>query len=326
MSILVTGAAGFVGLNLVRHLAANGQSVIALARRAPDEAALRFLGAWGERVRWATVDVRNRSAMIDLAANARVKVIIHAATVTAPRHIEMGDPTMVLDINIGGTVNALEAARICGARRFVFVSSTVIYGAAANPMPVTHESAPLAITSLYTIAKQTGEALCRRYTTLFDLSTVSGRLGSAYGPMERTTLSRSGMSVIYQLAHAAVRGEDIAVFGADRSRDFCYITDVAEAFARLALADTLRYDVYNVAGERAATVREVCDALCTLAPDFSWSECEQQVADVVAMPGSERNTLDLSRLRDDVGFVPRYSLLDGLTEYLAWLRSGWLSV
>jgi len=201
-----------------------------------------------------------------------------------------------------------------------------VYGTPADPSLAIRESAPLTITSLYTIAKQTGEALCRRYATLFDLSTVSGRLGNAYGPMERTTLSRSGMSVIYHLAHAAARGEHIALFGANRSLDFCYIADVAEAFARLTLADTLRHDVYNVAGERAATVGEVCDTLRTLAPNFGWSESEQRDADVVALPASERGTLDLSRLRDDVGFVPRYSLLDGLTEYLAWLRSGWLDL
>lgn len=326
MSVLVTGAAGFVGLNVVRHLAANGQRVIALARRAPDEAALRFLGPLSERVRWATVDVRDRSGLIDLAVSAHVQTIIHAATVTAPRHIEMGDPTMVLDINVGGTVNALEAARFAGAKRFVFISSTGVYGAPDDPAVPIREDHPLTITSLYTVAKQTGEALCRRYAALFDLSAVSGRLGNAYGPMERTTLSRSGMSVVHPLAHAAVRGEHVAVYGVDRRRDFCYIADVAEAFTRLALADMLNYDVYNVAGDRAATVREVCDALCLLAPEFSWSESTEQEADAVTLPISERGTLNLSRLRDDIGFVPSYSLLDGLTEYVNWLGDGWLEM
>lgn len=326
MSVLITGAAGFVGLNLVRHLAANGQSVIALARRAPDEAALRFLGPLNDHVRWVTVDVRDRARLVDVAAYARVEAIIHAATVTAPRHIEMGDPAMVLDTNIGGTINALEAARISGARRFVFISSTDVYGTPAEPALPIREDHSLTVNSLYTIAKQTGEALCQRYTGIFDMSAVSGRLGSAYGPMERTTLSRSGLSAAYHLSQAAVRGEHVAVYGADRSRDFCYITDVAEAFTRLALADTLHHDVYNVAGDGAVTVREVCDALCLLAPEFSWSESDARDADVAALPAAERGAVDLSRLRDDVGFVPRYSLLDGLTEYVAWLRAGGLAI
>lgn len=320
-TILVTGAAGFVGLNVVRRLVEDGVQVVALARRAPDTAALRFLGPLSERVEWVNVDVRQRDALAQLAQARRVDALVHAATITAPRAVELADPASIVDVNLGGTLNALEAARLAGARRFVLISSTGVYGAPTDPLQPIHEDRPLVITSLYTICKQAGEALCRRYTELFGLSAVSGRLGNAYGPMERVTASRSGMSVIYALAHAALRSECVRVHGAERYRDFCYIPDVAEAFTRLALSERLRWDVYNVAGRQASSVRAALEALGTLVPGFTWIESDAETADVVTLPGSVRGTLDMTRLREDVGFTPRYDLTAGLQDYLVWLRT-----
>ena len=326
MNVLVTGAAGFVGLNIVRRLAERDARVVALARRPPDEAALRFLGPLAERVTWANVDVRDRAALTQVAADAHIDSLIHAATVTAPLSVEKADPATILDINLGGTINALEAARQAGVRRFVFISSTGIYGSPDDPSQPIREDRPLAISSLYTIGKQAGEALCRRYAELFGLSAVSGRLGNAYGPMERATQSRTGMSVVYLLAHAALRGQPVRVHGAERTRDFCYSDDVADAFARLALADTLHHDVYNVAGDFAAPVREVLDVLTDLLPGFRWQPADANAADVLTLPASARGTLDMSRLREDVGFTPRFGLADGLRAYLDWLRQGWLDL
>ncbi|MCW5849479.1 MAG: NAD(P)-dependent oxidoreductase [Anaerolineae bacterium] len=321
MTSLITGAGGFVGINLVRRLASQGQRVVAVARRAPDEASLSFLGDLNAQVTWANVDVRDREGLARLATKHHADVIIHAATITAPRPVEMADPASLVDVNLGGTLNALEAARLAGARRFVFISSTGVYGAPEDPTQPIRETRPLAISSIYTICKQAGEALCRRYAELFGLSAVSGRLGTAYGPMERATHSRSTMSVLYALTHAAWRGERVRVHGADRRRDFCYIDDVADAFAHLALAERLSWDVYNVAGDRACTVREALDSLQALVPGFAWDKAEADEAEVVTLPASVRGTLDMSRLREDTGFTPRYSLAEGLRAYLIWLKS-----
>ncbi|MFN8471848.1 MAG: NAD(P)-dependent oxidoreductase [Anaerolineae bacterium] len=324
MTVLVTGAAGFVGINLVRRFAEEGRDVVALARRAPDDAALRFLGATAQRVTWVNVDVRDRASLIRVSSDNAVEVVVHAATITAPLPVEKADPAAIVDVNLGGTVNVLEAARLAGARRFVFISSTAVYGAPADPTLPILETRPLAISSLYTICKQAAEAICRRYAELYGLSTVVGRLGTAYGPMERATLSRTGMSAAYVLAHAALRGEWVRVHAAERYRDFCYIDDVTEAFVRLALADRLTWDVYNVAGDRAYRVCEALDTLKSLVPGFEWADADAETADVATLPPSVRGTLDMSRLRDDCGFTPRFTLAAGLADYLAWLRAGWL--
>lgn len=321
MTVLVTGAAGFVGLNIVKGLAERGAAVVALARRAPDAETLRFLGPAASSVRFAEGDVRDRAGLLALARREGVRRIVHGAAVTSAE-AEREDPAGFVDVNLGGTVNVLEAARQVGAERVVLISSSAVYGAPADPGRLIREGDPLQIGGIYTICKQAGEELCRRYGELYGLSAVAGRLGTAYGPMERPTGSRSTMSQVYALVHAALEGQALRIYGADRLRDVCHIDDVTEAFCGLALAGRLSHTVYNVSAGTAHSLRAIAAAVAGLLPGAEWIPAATPAeADLVVRPPSERGPMDLSRLRADLGFAPRYTLEGGLAAYLAWLRS-----
>jgi UDP-glucuronate 4-epimerase len=317
--VLVTGALGFVGLNIVRAMALRGWRVEALTRRDPDHEALAFLGGAGE-VRWHHGDVGDRAAMVALLERLRPERVLHAAAITATPEQERADPARVFDINAGGTLNLLEAARRTGVARIVFVSSSGIYGA-APPLPLRREDGPLQIGGLYAIGKQASEALCQRYAELFDLSVAVGRLGTAYGPMERTTGSRSGMSSIQRATLKALAGEQLSVYHPDVARDFCYVVDVAEAFAELLEAERLHYPIYNVAGPEAAPLRAALEVLTAAVPGFGWREVDDPAeADLAMFAGKARAGLDLSRLEHDTGWTPRHDLRSGIHAYLDWLR------
>ncbi len=324
MTVLVTGALGFVGINLVRCLAQQGLRVIALARRPPDPPTQRFLAADAARIVWIEGDVRDRAGLIALARQYKVDRLVHGAAMTPSAAVEREQSATIVEVNLLGSLNALEAARVVGVKRFVFISSTGLYGAPANPRRRLTEDEPLTTANLYTLCKFASEQLCRRYSQLHDLSVVVGRLGSAYGPMERASHSRENMSLIYDLAHRALAGERIRVFGADRLRDFCYIDDVSAAFAHLLLAEPLQWPVYNVATDQPVTGRDALDLLRRLCPGFEWSEtaCAEE-ADFAILPHQERAPLDLSKLQHDAGYRPQFNLAAGLSAYLAWLRAGW---
>ena len=317
MCVLVTGAAGFIGINIVRRLAETGVEVLALTRRAPDPATLRYLLPL-RNVRFAEADIRDRPTIVELIGTQRVRRVVHAAAITSAE-LELSDPAGFVDTNLGGTLNLLEAARIHQLERVVLVSSSGVYGAPEDREHSLRESDALQIDNLYTVCKQAAEHLCRRYSVLFGCSALAGRLGTAYGPMERPTGSRHVMSPLYRLVAAARAGREVSIYGADRLRDACYVADVADAFARLTLADTPLHAVYNVSSGSAFPLGEIAATLQELVPGWSWRRAsEAGAADVAVRASGERGPMDISRLRE-IGFVPRYGLREGLQSYLDWL-------
>jgi UDP-glucuronate 4-epimerase len=321
MRVLVTGAGGFVGLNLVRRYAAGGATVDALARRAPDAAAEAFLGELGARVTWRLGDVTDRSACDDLVATARPDAVLHGAAVTFTAEGERADPAKVFDVNAVGTLNVLEASRRNGVATFVYVSSGGLYGA-APPTPALDETTPMRPGNMYAISKIASEHLCGRYREVSAMRVRVGRLGTAYGPMERPTGSRSTMSGVEQVVQGAERGpRPLRVAGAQIARDFCHIDDVNEAFWHLTVAESLPELIYNVGAPRSEPLTNVLEAVAAGHPGFQWREVDAaEEADIRQTAVNARAAMDVARLVRDTPWRPRHPLGDGVPAYLAWRR------
>jgi UDP-glucose 4-epimerase len=322
MNVLVTGATGFVGLHTVRHLASHGARIISLSHDDLDETAERFLGPARSAVTIVHGDVRDRDLVLAVGRRERAERFVHAAALTPSVELERASPAAIVDINLGGTVNILEAARACGARRVVFVSSSVLYGRPDDPDALLSEDTPPRAAALYAICKVCGEQLCRRYASLCEMSIVAARVGTVYGPMERPTSTRRRMSEVYALARAAMTRTPVSVYGADVRRDYCYAEDVGEALARLTLADTLAWETYNVGTGTTHSVREVAVQFANLLPGFVWRPVDDAAAaDVVVLPDKERGPLNPARVHRDLNYSPQYPLPRGLSCYLDWLRT-----
>lgn len=317
--LFITGAAGFVGINLVKHAATAGAQVIALTRREPDEASQAFLADVATKVTWCVGDVSDADGLRELVARHDVTHVLHAAALTGSLELEKTNPRRMLDVNLLGTLNVLEAAREVAAVRMVFVSSSGLYG--ANPAePALREDSPLHIAGLYTIAKQASEHLCNRFADLHKLDVVTGRLGTTYGPMERPTRSRQRMSAIYQAVTAALENHALTVIGAEIARDFCHVDDISQAYLHLLLTDQLNHRCYNVAGARAEPLSTALNALVAT-HGLIW---EQDPKDdttrqhLVQVPEQARASLDVSRLQADTGWTPHFDLTTGVQAYANW--------
>lgn len=320
-TVLITGALGFVGINMVRLLAQQSNHVVALARRQPDAGSLRYLSALDDNITWAKGDVTDRGSLVTLTQKWQVSHIFHAAAVTATLQQEYDDPTLSFDVNAGGTLNVLEAGRRANVERIVYVSSGGLYGSAL-PLPAKCETDPLEISNLYAIGKLTSEHLCRRYNELYELNVVVGRLGTTYGPMERPTGSREKMSAIYEATHAALEGKSTTVIGSEIARDFCHIDDVCDAYKALLFTSVLHHDVYNVGSPMARPLRGALDALAEES-HFTWRETEnKQSADIVQTQANARAGMNISRIQKDTGWLPKFNLDEGVRNYLRWLTSG----
>jgi UDP-glucose 4-epimerase len=226
MRCLVTGGAGFVGSNLVDALLARGDEVtvvddLSTGRRENLEPALAAGATLVE------LDVRDREATVELGAEARPEVVFHLAAQIDVRK-SVADPAFDASVNVGGTANALDAARAGGARRFVFASTGgAIYGEGEGQRLPLAEDAPLAPEAPYGQSKLAAEGYLALYERLYGLSAVSLRLGNVYGPRQ-DPLGEAGVIAIFCGRLRA--GERPTVFGDGRqTRDYVYVGDVVAA-------------------------------------------------------------------------------------------------
>ena len=215
----------------------------------------------------------------------------------------------------------LEVARKVSAERFVFTSSSGVYGAPKDRTESVREDSPLELSRFYTICKYACELLLKRHKRLFGLSTVAGRMCAIYGPMERVTASRGNPSTIYKLVSALLARRPVGARGREFVRDYTHVEDASLIWRYLTLASDLSYDVYNVSAGVAYSLGDVLDTLHGLDPTFSYSYAAPgQDADVEITPEGERGALDITRVSTEFGFSPKYDLRRGLESYLEWAR------
>lgn len=323
MCVLVTGAFGFVGINVVRHLAMTGRKVVASFRTPPDDIAKRFLEEFRDHVVFAQADVQDSEALNLLVRDLRVQEIVHAAAMTPTLETERSSPGRVMQINLMGTVNVLDAARENRVRRVVYVSSDGLYGPIADvTQPVKEDQFPLA-ENLYGVSKIASEAVCRRYQSLFGIEIASGRVCSTYGPMERATGSRFGMSAVFAAAHAILEGRVLAVRGLEVCRTWTHVEDIARAVVAMLQVEKFAHSAYNLSYGKPYSLLEVLETFQRIEPSFSYDVVDEgDAADVSYDLSQQRGPLDVTRLRNDLGYRPRFDLESGIHSYLTWLRSG----
>jgi nucleoside-diphosphate-sugar epimerase len=319
MTILITGATGFVMSALARHLAEHGHHVIAADLKPPGAALRAYLSGLPGMVDVRQVDVTDRAAVRALVADARAEGVVHGAAITAiPPETERARFVETAQVNVLGTLNVLDAVRDAGARRTIVVSSGSIYGSRADFSPVTEEDAAQP-QGVYPITKWAAEALARRYAEVHGLDLAVVRLASPFGPFERDTGSRPLLSAIHDWAAAAVRGEILHVGGSPTTlRDPVYVADAASGIATVLRAARLPHDVYNVGWGRAVTAETALAALARVVPGV---RIERAPDEPSRWPSLTRGPLSSDRLRRDLGWTPTYDLDSGLVAYIAWLRA-----
>ncbi|PZC50270.1 MAG: UDP-glucose 4-epimerase [Chloroflexi bacterium] len=321
MTTLVTGATGFAGINIVRALAEAGEQVVALDTVGASDECHRYITDLEEKIDFVVGDVLDATRTLKIAKETGAQRIVHAAAITPPRDVELAMPSHIINVNLMGTVNMLDIARKISAERFVFVSSSGVYGAPKDNSQPVKEEANTQPGNLYGICKLACELLMNRYKQLFGLSTVVGRMAAIYGPMERVTASRGNPSLIYKLMHAHLEGRSISVRGGDFVSDYTHVTDASTIWRNLALADELNHDIYNVSSGVAYPLTNVLETLQGLEPTFNFSYRDStEDVDIEIRPESERGALDLTRPITEFGFSPKYNLRDGLEAYLKWAR------
>ena len=324
---LVTGAAGFYGIHAVKLLLERELRVLAVGTSPfPKEVYRYFTSEEQARLTFARCDVTNRDQVNEVFVNYPIQVVIHAAVVTILGDEEVGNERRITEVNALGTLNLLEAARSRGVERFVYISSSGVYGDYGHGVAPVHETVPVypGITSMYCACKVFSEMLCQNFHDHGAFQVAIARIGSPYGPWERPTRSRKGMSLIYRLVELGMRQKRVRVFGRDVVRDWTHMRDIARGTVLLATcpAEQLRHTLYNVAGGVVSSIEHVAQKLEELILGSTYQFVDNpQDADLVAVIPYARGPLDISRVREDVGFDPEFTIDSGLKDYVHWWRA-----
>ncbi|MGA8246268.1 MAG: NAD-dependent epimerase/dehydratase family protein [Nocardioides sp.] len=298
--VLVTGGAGFIGVNLASQLSALG-----LATRCFDD----FSTGRPADAEGASYDDIVEGDILDagaLAAAVRdcTHVVHLAAQAGVPASVE--DPLRDCELNVRGTLHALLAARDAGVEGFVLASSSAPLGEITPP---AHEGMVPRPTSPYGASKLAGEAYCSAFADSYGLPTVALRFSNVYGPF-----SYHKGSVVAAFCKRALAGEPLVVYGdGSQTRDFVFVEDLCRGIAQ-ALRVGGRGVVAHLGSGVETTVLEVARQISHRLGQVPLEHRPTRAGDVT------RSVSDISRARSLFGFEPRVSLAEGLDRTVAWFQ------
>ncbi|MDQ1195058.1 NAD(P)-dependent oxidoreductase [Agrobacterium sp. SORGH_AS 787] len=301
-SILITGASGLIGHQLLARLTKEGRRTIGID-----------VVAKPGHLPVTIADLGDVHRLHELAARENVTSVIHCGAVSGPM-VMIENPHRIIEINVGGTANVLELARVCRMKRFVFCSSTSAYGPTAEE-DIGEQGIPedvcLRPSSVYASTKVACEQLLAGYRQQHALDAVAVRLCWVYGP------GRTTDCVIRTMIEDAYAGRPTRLpYGGGFPRQFIHVDDAVDALLRAHDAASCPRPVYNATGRSFLTIGEIAETVRTVLPQ----------ANITVDHGPDplddfQHRFDISAIQGDLGFAPRFSLEDGIRSYSTWLQS-----
>jgi UDP-glucose 4-epimerase len=254
VKFLVTGGAGFIGSNIVKALIHRGETVTVLDNLSTGK--LENIKDFLPRTEFIQGDIRDRETV--KTAVKGIDVVLHqAALPSVPRSVK--DPVSSNDVNIGGTLNLLEEARSNHVRRFVFASSSSVYGDSGEGRK--KEDLPADPLSPYALTKFAGERYCRIFWRLHGLQTVCLRYFNVFGPNQDP--SSDYAAVIPAFIRRMKSGEPPVIYGdGNQTRDFTYVENVVHANMLASQVNGIAGEVFNIGCGNGVSVNELAETLC----------------------------------------------------------------
>jgi len=299
MNVLLTGAAGLIGMALRPLLAQRGHKVVACD--------ITTFGRTDPELRLMPLDERDR--LERLIVEDDIDAIIHCGAISGPM-LAKGQPLKLVAANIDATALLLDIARAQGLKRFVFCSSISVYGD-VGAADIT-EATPLRPTSVYGATKVACEQLIQGFGVEYGLSGVSLRLGRIYGPYRR------GNCHLNTLIRNTTRGVETDIpCDPGFIYHYVYVDDVAEAIIAALEAPHLPHREYNIGSGEALTMPAILDAAARVLPDMN----ARLVAGADDVPDIQ-TVFDVSRAGQDLAWTPRFRMVDGIARYRDAILAG----
>lgn len=312
--VLVTGGAGFIGSHLCERLLKEGYYVINLDS---------FNNYYDPKIKWRNVqeavkhenyalyigDIRdNRILGQIMEEQGKIDVICHLAAMAGVRN-SLKDPVEYVSVDVGGTVNMLEFAKKNEIQKFVFASSSSVYGRNSK-IPFSEDDLPEGQESPYAAAKRSAELYCQTYSDLYKIPTVALRFFTVYGPRQRPEMA------VHLFTKLITEGKPIPVFGDGSSaRDYTYIDDIVEGVYKSVLYDKSRFEIFNLGNSKMVKLFQLINCIEEiLGKNAEIDRKPFQAGDVEFTCADTRKATELLGIRSTT------SLEEGIRKQFQWMK------
>lgn len=336
-TILVTGAAGFIGYYLCEALLKQGYQVVGLdsindyydinlkysrlanlginKKHAEKYLNLTNSNIYGSKMQFVRMKLEDRNELPNLFKELEFDLVCNLAAQAGVRY-SLENPEAYIDSNVVGFLNLLECCRNHNVRKLVFASSSSVYGN-SDDVPFNETANVDHPISIYAATKKSNELMAYTYSHLYGLETIGLRFFTVYGPWGRPDMA------MYLFTHAIMNDKPIKVFNqGNLSRDFTYIDDIVEGVVKtliIDIADKPTYRLYNIGNSKPVQLMEFIEAIEeSLGKKALKQMLPMQAGDVY------KTWADTSKLKADYQYQPDTSVSDGVTRYVDWYKRYYL--
>lgn len=311
-TVLVTGGSGFIGSNLCEKLLALGYYVINLDN---------FNDYYNPLIKIKNIknavaninykvidgDIQDKNLLISIFNLYSVDIIIHLAALAGVRN-SINNPLEYIDIDIKGTVNLLEFARKYNIKKFIFASSSSVYG--QNALPFKETDIVVSQVSPYAAAKQAGELFCSTYNKLYNLPIVCLRFFTVYGPRQRPEMA------IHNFSKLISEGKVLSIFGnGTSSRDYTYIDDILDGIIS-SINLNCSFEIFNLGNSHPTNIKYLVKLI-------EENLGKKALIDYTLMqPGDVTHTFaDISKAQKLLKYNPKVSIEKGIEKFIKWFNN-----
>ncbi|OGO77169.1 MAG: epimerase [Clostridiales bacterium GWB2_37_7] len=310
-TILVTGGAGFIGSHLVEKLLEYGHKVINLdnfnafyspliKRKNISKAQL------SHRYTLVEGDIRDENLLDHIFTTFKIDTVVHIAALAGVRK-SIDNPLEYVDVDIKGTVNLLEYSRRYKIKKFVYASTSSVYG--LNPTPFKEDDNIKSPVSPYAAAKHAGELFCRTYNILYGLPIICLRFFTVYGPRQRPEMA------IHYFTRMLDEGKDITIFGdGTSSRDYTYVDDIVNGIVAAMNLDCA-FEIFNLGNSNPIQLSYLIDLI-----EEKLDKPAQRIYMEMQSGDVEHTYADITKSRAVLGYSPSMPIEEGIERFVDWYK------